>query len=156
MISGPRFQTQANEFILMSSRPAKNCNDLTFPHVLEPSKLFLYGYSRAKILDLDRQILDSFFLPSREREIEFATRGEFYGICEGFNCTRKIERRKDFNCFGNDVFGFIFYVYVCEPDRFWIKTEFLSDGENIEIRLKNIHNFETLKNVTPRENFWSS
>lgn len=99
----------------MSSRSAKNCNGLTFPRVLEPSKLFLYGYFRAKILDLDRQVLDSFFPPpSREREIEF----EFYGICGGFNCTRKIERRKDFNCFGNDEFGFIFYVYVCELGRF--------------------------------------
>lgn len=103
----------------MSSRSAKNCNGLTFPRVLEPSKLFLYGYFRAKILDLDRQVLDSFFPPpSREREIEFATRGEFYGICGGFNCTGKIERRKDFNCFGNDEFGFIFYVYVCELGRF--------------------------------------
>lgn len=63
MISGPRFQAQTNEFILMSSRPAKNCNGSTFPRVFEPSKLFLYGYSRAKIFDLNRQILDSFSSP---------------------------------------------------------------------------------------------
>lgn len=121
--------TDQPKFILISSRSAKNCNGLTFPRVLEPSKLFLYGYSGAKILDLDILVWYwiPFSFPPCERKIKFATRGEFYGIFGGFNCTRKIERRKDFNCFGNDEFGFIFYVYVCEPGRFWIKSEFLSD-----------------------------
>lgn len=86
--------TDQPEFILISSRSAKNCNGLTFPRVLEPSKLFLYGYSGAKILDLERQILDSFFLLSLWEKNRIRHKVNFMVFSEDLIAREKLKEGK--------------------------------------------------------------
>lgn len=86
--------TDQSEFILISSRSTKNCNGLTFPRVLKPSKLFLYGYSGAKILDLERQILDSFFLLSLWEKNRIRHKVNFMVFSEDLIAREKLKEGK--------------------------------------------------------------